>query len=331
MARGTPAPGGMRQLVLDLFGLGGAAPQSSEQNPPPAQEQRARAAPENVAVDEGGTESAPAALAPAAPAEPLESVLAPAAFSHPRANRRIAFAGACVAYEFKRGRRRTIGFVVGAEGLTVSAPRWTPVAEVEAALHEKARWIVAKLGEARERQQRIEAARIVWEDGAEFSYLGEPVLLVLDPRQRHGPAGCVLVEAEALPGVARRALHVGLPHHASQAQLRDAVQAWLMRQARRLFTQRLDHFAPQLGVRWHKLSLSSASTRWGSASADGSIRLNWRLVHFRQAVIDYVVVHELAHLQEMNHGPRFWQQVEAVLPDYAERRGELRDEAVPRW
>ena len=126
MARGTPAPGGMRQLVLDLFGLGGAAPQSSEQNPHPDQERRAQAAPENVAAEEGAAALTPAAPAPATPAEPLENVLAPAAFSHPRANRRIAFAGACVAYEFKRGRRRTIGFVVGAEGLTVSAPRWLP-------------------------------------------------------------------------------------------------------------------------------------------------------------------------------------------------------------
>jgi predicted metal-dependent hydrolase len=84
-------------------------------------------------------------------------------------------------------------------------------------------------------------------------------------------------------------------------------------------------------VRWQKLSLSSAGTRWGSASADGSIRLNWRLIHFREPIIDYVVVHELAHLREMNHSPRFWQHVENVLPDYAERRGALKDEAVPRW
>ena len=69
----------------------------------------------------------------------------------------------------------------------------------------------------------------------------------------------------------------------------------------------------------------------GSASASGSIRLNWRLIHFRESIVDYVVVHELAHLREMNHSPRFWQHVEAVLPDYAERRGELKEEAVPRW
>ncbi len=70
-----------------------------------------------------------------------------------------------------------------------------------------------------------------------------------------------------------------------------------MRQAHRCFVERLDHFAPQLGVRWKRLSLSNAGTRWGSASADGSIRLNWRLVHFGLAVIYYWVAHELAHLR----------------------------------
>ena len=107
--------------------------------------------------------------------------------------------------------------------------------------------------------------------------------------------------------------------------------AWLMRQAKRIFIERLDHFAPQLGVAWKKLSLSNASTRWGSASADGAIRLHWRLVHFRMPVIDYVVAHELSHLRVMDHSPRFWDTVATVLPDYAQLRGELRDEAIPDW
>jgi predicted metal-dependent hydrolase len=86
-----------------------------------------------------------------------------------------------------------------------------------------------------------------------------------------------------------------------------------------------------LGVQWRRLALSSAATRWGSASADGSIRLNWRLVHFKPEVIDYVVVHELSHLQVMNHSAAFWETVEQVLPDYATRRAQLKDEQVPRW
>ena len=87
-----------------------------------------------------------------------------------------------------------------------------------------------------------------------------------------------------------------------------------MRQARTYFIQRLDHFAPLLEVQWHKLSLSSAGTRWGSARVDGSIRLNWRLIQMPPDLVDYVVVHELAHLREPNHSPRFWRWVERVPP-----------------
>jgi predicted metal-dependent hydrolase len=77
-----------------------------------------------------------------------------------------------------------------------------------------------------------------------------------------------------------------------------------------------------------RLKLSSAQTRWGSASADGTIRLNWRLVHFGLSVVDYVVVHELAHLREMNHSPAFWDVVRSVLPDVEERRAQLRAPGV---
>ncbi len=104
-----------------------------------------------------------------------------------------------------------------------------------------------------------------------------------------------------------------------------------MRQAQAHFTQRLNHFAPLLGVQWRSLRLSSAQTRWGSAKSDGSIRLNWRLLHYRPAVIDYVVAHELAHLREMNHSAAFWRTVASVVPDYAALRRCLRDEPAPRW
>ena len=158
------------------------------------------------------------------------------------------------------------------------------------------------------------------------------MVLVLDPSHRYGDASAVLhSDPAAGPGVPRQSLHLGLQHHASADQLRDAVQAWLMRQAKRVFTERLDHFAPRLQVQWRKLSLSSAGTRWGSARSDGSIRLHWRLVHFRMNVIDYVVAHELSHLRVMDHSPQFWDTVRAVVPDYADLRVQLKDESVPQW
>jgi predicted metal-dependent hydrolase len=271
-----------------------------------------------------------------APAEPLARVVAPVAFSHPKANRQVLLGNSVIGYELRRGKRRTIGFVVGPDGLVVSAPKWVPLHEIDAALREKSAWIVRKLDEARERSERLESARIEWRDGTVIPFLGDQVTLVLDPRHAFDAVGAVLNTNEdagnlSLAGVPRLTLHIGLPHTATPQQIRDAVQAWLMRQAKRIFTERMNHFGPQLGVQWRKLSLSSAGTRWGSASADGSIRLNWRLVHFRLSIIDYVVAHELSHLRVMDHSPRFWDTVRTVVPDYAQLRGQLRDDAIPQW
>ena len=309
------------QLVLDLF-AGAGEPAPGRPVPHPSVRPQA-----------------PAGATDAAPAHPLAAG-ARVEFRHPRANREALLEHSLVAYEFKRARRRTIGFVVDADGLVVRAPRWVRVADVDAAVREKAGWIVRKLAEARERGQRLAGAAIAWKEGASLPFLGEPVILVLDPRHAFQGVGGALqdgslpvlhADAQTLPGVPGLTLHLALPHDAGESQIRDAVQAWLMRQARRVFVERLDHFAPRLGVRWRKLSLSSAGTRWGSASADGAIRLNWRLVHFRLPVIDYVVAHELSHLRVMDHSARFWDTVATVVPDYAELRGQLKDEAIPRW
>lgn len=267
---------------------------------------------------------------PAEPAMPLADALAPANFTHPRASREVMLGHARVAYEFTRAQRRTIGFVVGAEGLSVRAPRWVALRDVDAALQEKGEWIVRKLDESRERQQRLESARIDWRDGATFDFLGEPVTVRLDPTHAFTGSGGAILDAGA-DGSGDKVLRLALAGNAGSSQVRDAAQAWLMRQARRIFTERLDHFAPRLGVRWKKLSLSNAATRWGSASADGGIRLHWRLVHFRMPVIDYVVAHELSHLRVMDHSPRFWETVESVVPDYHQLRRQLKEEQMPRW
>lgn len=251
--------------------------------------------------------------------------LASAASRHPRATREVLLSGKLVAFEVKRRKRRTIGFSVGAEGLAVSAPTWVPLHEIDLAVQGKSGWILKKLQETRERRRRLDAARIDWKDGATFPYLGEPVRVVLDVQQPHG-----VLHAGPTEGEAAQTLCIRLPDGASAAQIERAVQAWLQQQASQLFTRRLNHFAPQLGVQWRKLGLSSAATRWGSASASGTIRLNWRLLHFKPDVIDYVVVHELSHLRVMDHSPRFWATVHSVMPDYAAHRNQLKSEAIPR-
>ncbi len=302
----------------------------------PAPGRPAPAVPRQLSLfDEGDVVASAVAVAAAPPPSPAlpdhpppAAPTAPTWPTPPRARHEVQLGEHRVAYELRRARRRSIGFVVGEQGLTVSAPRWVALAEIDAALREKARWILRKLHEQQDRAQRLQAARIEWREGAALPFLGETVLLVLDPRAD----GAVLnVAPDTLPGVPRLTLHLGLPQEAAPAQIRDAVQSWLQRQARRIFEERCAHFAPRLGVRMTRLALSSAATRWGSASADGSIRLNWRLVHFALPVIDYVVTHELAHLREMNHGPAFWDVVRTALPDYESARGVLRREVLPSF
>ena len=88
---------------------------------------------------------------------------------------------------------------------------------------------------------------------------------------------------------------------------------------------RAAYFAPIMGVSYGSLRLSSAKTRWGSCSGKGNLNFHWKLILMPPEVLDYVVVHELAHLKEMNHSPRFWAVVEEVLPDYKERRQWLKE------
>jgi hypothetical protein len=266
------------------------------------------------------------------PAAAPEAVVAAAdVFCHPRATRELVLDGRRVDFLLRRSRRRSIGFVVGAEGLSVSAPKWVGLREVDAAVREKGGWILAKLVEQRENARRAAASRMVWQDGAELMFLGRPIRIVLDARHGVAAGEVALDEAgaeeEAFSAGTRR-LRVGLPPDAGGDRLRDAVQSWLQREAMALFEARCGHFAERLGVRVTRVSLSSAATRWGSANANGAIRLHWRLVHFPLATIDYVVAHELAHLREMNHGARFWAVVRSVVPEYEAARNELRAERL---
>jgi predicted metal-dependent hydrolase len=291
------------QLTLDFFDAVAAQPPAKSKEP---------AKPRKT----------PPVIAPTTPEPRLDELLQPASFRHPRANREAVLGDSVVAFEFKRAKRRNIGFMVGPEGLTVSAPKWVPLYEVDEAVRSKTPWILKKLDDAHERLRRAEASRIEWRDGATFPFLGEPIEVVLDPAHAWGDGAAMLDE---------RKLRIGLARDAQPARIRDSVQAWLMRQAQRVFTERLDHFAPKLKVRWRKLALSNAGTRWGTAHSDGTIRLNWRLVHFRMPVIDYVVAHELSHLRVMDHSPKFWDTVASVVPDYRHLRGQLKDEALPPW
>ena len=159
---------------------------------------------------------------------------------------------------------------------------------------------------------------------ADAPRLGElPCVDALAPANSPAPANGAAPAASA-PASPQLALDVALPADAPEAQWQAAVLRWLQTLARRHFTARLDQLAPVLGVRWSRLSLTNARTRWGSASSDGSIRLHWRLMQLAPELADYVIVHELAHLHEMNHSPRFWAIVAAAMPDYQRHQQALK-------
>lgn len=94
----------------------------------------------------------------------------------------------------------------------------------------------------------------------------------------------------------------------------------LKEQARMVLTAKTDEYAKQIGVAYTKIRIGNQKTRWGSCSSRGTISYNWRLIMMPEAIMDYVVVHELCHLKEMNHSVRFWKLVASILPDYQECR-----------
>lgn len=230
--------------------------------------------------------------------------------------RLIELNGISIEYEFRRSKRRSIGFLVNENGLRVTAPRRIPINAVEEAIQKKKRWITSKLDYFCTRYKPQTASPIL-EHGVLIPYLGKQIRLQLcqgnqpDTIQFHANSEELIITAA---------------HPLPPAVIADYLKTWFQEKARETFACRLPVFAAILGVSYRTFSLSSAKSRWGSCSSSGHIRLNWRLVHFSPELIDYVIVHELAHLHEMNHSKHFWHWVSQAYPDYKAARNRLRQE-----
>jgi predicted metal-dependent hydrolase len=212
-----------------------------------------------------------------------------------------------IEYTLKRSRRRrSITFTIDEGGLRVGAPWRATQRHIESLLGSHALWIDRKLAEWQARRR----PQLTWEAGTTIMMLGEPLMLELDPVRRltgrDGNRLCVAADTRDPAVLAARVV----------AWLRNTAQAW--------FEQRAACYAPTLDVRVAAIRLSNAKTRWGTCYPDGRVHLNWRLIQMPPALIDYVVVHELAHLREPNHSRRFWRWVASILPDYEQRRAALR-------
>ena len=249
------------------------------------------------------------------PLELLPSPGTPGSQSSSANKRRLQIRDHILEYRLLRSKRRSIGFLIDDDGLRITAPKWVTVVEIENAIREKERWIFAKLNERRERSARRLQPQMQWVDGAVLPYLGIDLTLHIIAAQSAG----IVFDGES------RELTVSLPPDATEQQLKDRVQGWLQLEAKRIFAERLPLYAEKLGVTYHSFALSSATTQWGSCTAEGKIRLNWRLVHFALPLIDYVIAHELSHLREMNHSPRFWATVQSIFPEFEMAKRALRD------
>ncbi|MFZ2854194.1 MAG: SprT family zinc-dependent metalloprotease [Rhodocyclaceae bacterium] len=253
--------------------------------------------------------------------ELLRSAVKPAKPVSEETPRNITLGEHVVPYLLRRAKRRTIGLSIDHRGLRVGAPHRSSLRDVESLILRHGEWVVQKLDEWRSRP-RPELLHIV--DGARLAMLGGELQI----RMALGANRSVWGGQASGHTAPTLTLCLRSPDDAGRV-----LEKALRERARELFGERLAHYAALLGVTLPPLALSAARTRWGSCSLKSGIRLNWRLIHFPLPVIDYVVAHELAHLREMNHSPRFWSVVGELYPDYRTARSELKTLAArcPHW
>ncbi|MDR2133353.1 MAG: M48 family metallopeptidase [Clostridiales Family XIII bacterium] len=209
-------------------------------------------------------------------------------------------------YTLIRSRRRSLAIHVQDGEVTVRAPLRVSKREIDAFVASKAHWLADKLARSRELAARREAFAPDYGDA-------------------------ILFRGAEYPVAARDGTRAGFdgelfyfPPELSREQLKALIVRVYRMLAKARLSERVAHFAARMGVRPSAVRVTAAKTRWGSCSAKKSLSFAWRLALADDEVIDYVVVHELAHIREMNHSARFWAVVEGVLPDYRARRARLK-------
>lgn len=224
--------------------------------------------------------------------------------------RAALLAGKNISYTLRRSsKRRSIGLRIDDRGLTVSVPLRASESWLHSVLQDKANWVVEKLDGWQSKKPPV----LQWVHGERIPFRGEVLTLNLAPRVRG-----------AVPQMRGDALFVPIGEDAEPDRIEKAVTLWYRNEAKRVFEECVAYFAPLMNVSPSEIRLTSARTQWGSCTVHGVVRLNWQLVKMQLHLIDYVVVHEMAHLTEMNHSPNFWKVVASVCPDYKRCRAELR-------
>ena len=210
--------------------------------------------------------------------------------------------------EFIRSRRRTIGLQISSDGrLIVRAPLRTSLKEIQSFIANKEDWIILTQIKLKERASAAKPHN--YSDGELFPFLGHDYPLKITD---NGKSQLLFNNAFYLPR---------LLWPEAKKQFRD----WYRKQALSIISIRVELFAEKHSLRYGLVRISNARRRWGSCNIKGNLNFSWRLMMAPVVVIDYVVVHELAHLLVRNHSPRFWKKVEEMMPEYKIYRRWLRD------
>ena len=210
-----------------------------------------------------------------------------------------------IPYAIRRSTRaRRARIVVDAAGVEVVVPRRMPLREVEPFVAEKHDWIERTL--RRYRATDAAGRRVELRDGGRVPYLGRDLALrvAVEPGRTRPHV--------ALRGDVLR-VKVGRP---GPEAVREALERWYRRRAREEVGARLAAAAARAGASYARLAIRGQRTRWASCSDRGAMSFNWRLLLAPEEVLDYVVEHEVAHLEVMGHSPRFWALVERRCPGY---------------
>lgn len=210
----------------------------------------------------------------------------------------------------RRPRRKTVAILIKNDKVRVLVPSRVSQERVQEFVRSKAQWVREKLRHNLEVRESLRPKEYV--DGEAFSCLGQSYYLkVLDgkPDKASQKDGCFLVHVwNSISGETRDRLIV--------SQLTE----WYMEKAAEVIEERVNGFSAQLTVRPRKIGIKNYRSRWGSCNARGEVYFNWRIIMAPQRVLDYVVVHELCHLIQLNHSKDYWKLLETIMPDYKESR-----------
>ncbi len=232
---------------------------------------------------------------------------------------RIIVNGVEIEYRILRTRQnRHMRLTVSSStGVRVSGPRGCSEAAMHALVKEKAEWILQKVRQYEE--HRLRKPKLEFRDGATFDIHGVPHVLQVETWKQG--RGTVRLE----DGHLRITVPQAFPERAGI--VRSLCEAWLRNYARWYLHHRTMELAARTGDIPVRIAVRRQTSKWGSCTAKGSISLNMLLVCLPRDTCDYVLIHELAHLRELNHSRKFWKRVEQACPDFREQRNKLREAA----